>query len=206
MDFIIYTASDNFDGEIDVLTQLLEYPNTYLYIRKPELDDFSLVDFVEQIPEKYWQQCVTTSLIITKEFDLAGYHFTRDILSKNTNYNQKVIDWLHQNHKISSASAHDIATLQQYKSQFKHLILSPFFPSISKVNHQNNWNMTQIKDELLTERTSKIFAVGGIQADNINQIKSYNINGIGLLGTLWQDNNKAIEHFQKIFSTFNDSF
>lgn len=205
MDIIIYTAPDNFEGEIDILQTLLSYPNTYLYIRKPDLDDFSLVDFVEQIPEKYWKQCIATSLIITKEFDLGGYHFTRDIINRNSNYNEKVLSWLHQNNKISSVSAHSIDQLQQYKNQFKHVILSPFFPSISKSNHQNNWNMFDIQDELTTARTAKIFAVGGIQSSNLIELNKYNIDGIGLLGTLWQDSQQALHHFQKIFSTFSSS-
>ena len=108
MQTIIYTPPNNLENEIEIISQLLDNGADYLYIYKPELDDFSLVDFVESIPERYWKQCISTSLIITKEFDLGGYHFTRDIVQKNELYNEKILNWLSETNKISSVTAHNM--------------------------------------------------------------------------------------------------
>jgi hypothetical protein len=52
MQTIIYTPANNLENEIEIISQLLDNGADYLYIYKPELDDFSLVDFVETIPER----------------------------------------------------------------------------------------------------------------------------------------------------------
>ena len=199
MQTIIYTSPTNIENEIEIISQLLDNGADYLYIRKPELDDYSLVDFVESIPEKYWKQCVTNSMIITKEFDLAGYHFTRGIVQKNGLYNDKVLDWLHSNNKISSVSAHSIEDIKSYAGKFKHIIVSPMFPSISKENHSYDWNMEELKIKIAELRfKSKLFAVGGIDIDKIATVKDIGFDGVGLLGALWKEPENTVTKYQQI--------
>jgi len=207
MQTIIYTSPTNIENEIEIISQLLDNGADYLYIRKPELDDYSLVDFVESIPEKYWKQCVSTSLIITKEFDLGGYHFTRDIVQNNELYNEKILNWLHATNKISSVSAHSIDELKKYKDKFKHVIVSPIFPSISKENHSYDWNMEdfkiqnsefRFKSEIINHK-SEFFAVGGVDESKISTIKKLNFDGIGLLGALWKEPENAVNVMLNLF-------
>ena len=207
MQIIIYTSPTNIENEIEIISQLLDNGVDYLYIRKPELDDYSLVDFVESIPEKYWKQCVSTSLIITKEFDLGGYHFTRDIVQNNELYNEKILNWLHATNKISSVSAHTIDELKKYKDKFKHVIVSPLFPSISKENHSYDWNMEDLriqnsefrfKSEIINHK-SEFFAVGGVDESKISTIKKLNFDGIGLLGALWKEPENAVNVMLNLF-------
>ncbi|QQR97732.1 MAG: thiamine phosphate synthase [Sphingobacteriales bacterium] len=210
MQTILYTPAENIENEIDTIVQLLDNGVDYLYIYKPELDDFSLVDFVETIPEKYWKQCISTSLIITKEFDLGGYHFTRDIVQKNELYNEKILKWLSDTNKISSVTAHSIDELNKYAPNFKHIIVSPLFPSISKENYSYDWNMEElrimisdfrIKSQILNLK-SQIFAVGGVDTSKISIVKNLNFDGIGLLGFIWNDSSNALKNFNIIKSKF----
>ncbi|HMV15209.1 MAG TPA: thiamine phosphate synthase [Chitinophagales bacterium] len=202
MQVIIYTSPTAIENEIEIISQLFDCGLDYLYIRKPDLDDFSLVDFVEQIPEKYWKRCISTSMIITKEFNLGGYHFTRDIVQKNEKYNDKILDWLHSNHKISSVSAHKLEEIEKYKIKFNHVIVSPLFNSISKENHRYDWNFAELKNVLQNLKSEninhKIFAVGGIDLDKIEIVKNLNFDGVGLLGAIWSNTDNAIEKFSTI--------
>jgi thiamine-phosphate pyrophosphorylase len=194
MQTIIYTPANNIENEIEIISQLLDNGADYLYIYKPELDDFSLVDFVETIPERYWKQCISTSLIITKEFDLGGYHFTRDIVQKNELYNEKILNWLSETNKISSVTAHSIDELKKYAVNFKHVIVSPIFPSISKENHSYDWDLEELKLTTHDSRlTTKLFAVGGVDETKISTVKNLNFDGIGLLGALWKEPENATE-------------
>jgi len=207
MQIVLYTAPTEIDNEIEIISTLFENGIDYLYLRKPELDDFSLVDFVEQIPEKYWSKCIATSLIITKEFDLAGYHFTQESLQKNTNYNQKILEWLHGNNKISSASAHSIEELNRHAGQFKHVMVAPLFPSISKENHFYNWDFETLSKQIATHKsqntTSRFFAVGGVDATKINEIQTLNFDGIGLLGAIWNSPANATENFNNLLQNIH---
>lgn len=145
MKTVLFTAPIETENEIALLIELLDLGLDYLYIYKPELDDFSLVDFVEKIPEKYWKQCISNSLIITKEFDLAGYYFTPDILQKNELYNQKIFDWLNQNNKISATTINNIEDLANF-NQFQHLFIP--YTNIIKQNPSNciALNCTNLSD------------------------------------------------------------
>lgn len=202
MKTILYTPEQVVENEIDKISQLLEAGADYLYIRKPELDDFSLVDYVETIPERYWKQCISTSLIITKEFNLGGYHFTRDIIQRNVSYNDKVLDWLHENDKISSVSAHSTEELKDYAGKFRHVIVSPLFISISKENHRHDWDYERLqlflKDCHGSLTLTAYFAVGGIDLSNTGMVKNLNFDGIGLLGALWKEPDNALSNFNKI--------
>lgn len=206
MKIILYTPANNIENEVDLISQLMDNGVDYLYIYKPDLDDFSLVDYVETIPERYWKQCISTSLIITKEFDLGGYHFKRDIVQKNELYNEKILNWLKETNKISSVTAHSIDELKKYKNIFNHVIVSPLFPSISKENHSYDWNMEELKLTTPVCRTgrhdsrltTKLFAVGGVDIDKIEKVKNLNFDGIGLLGAIWSKPNEATVNFKKI--------
>ncbi|HUM53553.1 MAG TPA: thiamine phosphate synthase, partial [Chitinophagales bacterium] len=176
----------------------------YLYIYKPELDDYSLVDFIESIPSTYWKQCISTSLIITKEFDLGGYHFTRDIVQKNELYNEKILTWLKETNKVSSVTAHNMDELKKYTDKFIHIIASPIFPSISKENYSYDWNCEELKLTTKDSRlTTKLFAVGGVDIDKIDTIKNLNFDGIGLLGALWSEPENAVNNFNQILEKIN---
>ncbi|MBP8192250.1 MAG: thiamine phosphate synthase [Chitinophagales bacterium] len=199
MQTIIYTPANNVENEIEIISQLLDAGADYLYIRKPELDDYSLVDYVEKIPEQYWKKCIATSMIITKEFNLGGYHFTRDIVQKNELYNDKVLNWLHANDKMSSVSAHSMEEIKKYAGKFKHVIVSPLFKSISKENHSYDWNYNDLRLTINDVRLkSQIFAVGGIDLSKIETVKNLNFDGVGLLGALWKDPGNATTNFNKI--------
>lgn len=199
MKTIIYTPANNIENEVEIISQLLDSGADYLYIYKPELDDFSLVDYVESIPSAYWKQCISTSLIITKEFDLGGYHFTRDIVQKNELYNEKILSWLKESNKISSVTAHSIEEIKNYNGIFNHVIVSPLFPSISKENHSYEWNFEDIRLAINNAQLdSKFFAVGGIDETKISIVKNLNFDGIGLLGAIWSEPNEATVNFKKI--------
>ena len=213
MKTIIYTPANNIENEIEIISQLLDNGADYLYIYKPELDDYSVVDFVETIPEKYWKQCISTSLIITKEFDLGGYHFTRDIVQKNELYNAKVLDWLKEKNKISSVTAHSIKELEKYAGTFNHVVVSPIFPSISKENYSYDWNLEELRimnyelkiKSQISNLKSQIFAVGGVDIDKINVVKNLNFDGIGLLGAIWNEPQNAVKKYNEIISEINNN-
>lgn len=205
MQIILYTAPVDIENEIEIIQNALDAGVDYLYIRKPELDDFSLVDFVEKIPEKYWNKCISSSLIITKEFNLGGYHFTRDIIEKNEKYNDKVLEWLHTNNKICSVSAHNENEILTYSNKSNHVIVSPIFKSISKQNYSYEWNFDELKQNIATIKIRKnniqLFAVGGIDINNITLVKQLGFNGVGLLGAIWNASFKAQNELISIIET-----
>jgi thiamine-phosphate pyrophosphorylase len=209
MQIIIYTPETPVENEIEIISEILDAGADYLYIRKPELDDFSLVDYVESIPERYWEKCISTSLIITKEFDLSGYHFRREIVQNNATYNNKVQEWLRSNHKISSVSAHSPDEIKVFAGGFDHILVSPVFESISKEDHRYEWNYEALENilfnlhsphptEMYDVPKTHFFAVGGVDVTKIPEIKAMHFDGFALLGALWKEPGNVMEKFKEI--------
>ncbi|MDB5226273.1 MAG: thiamine phosphate synthase [Bacteroidota bacterium] len=208
MKIIIYTPEIEIPDEVEIISQLLDLGACHLHIRKPHLDDFSLVDYMEKFDPKYYPKMISTSLIITKEFELEGYHFTREAMQKNEKYNDKILEWLHANNKISSVSAHSEEEIKRYAGKFKHIIVSPVFKSISKAEHQKKWNYDNLRNTIYEIRShstfniqhSTLFSVGGMDIDKIEKIKKMHFDGFGLLGALWKNPEISIEKFKTIIS------
>ncbi len=197
MMLMIYTPENEVENEVKTIQNMLDNGADYLFVRKPVLDDFGVVDYLEQFDSRYYKQMITTSLILCKEFDMAGYHFTRDIWQKNLNYNYKILEWLHTHHKLSSKSAHSIAEIKTLNRIFKLLIISPLYKSITKNNYFYPWNYHKLGIAVKNAAATCI-GVGGIHAENINNLSSMNFAGAGLLGGIWQDQCEPMKVFEQI--------
>lgn len=202
MRLLLYTPEKETANEVSLLSQMLDKGADLLFIRKPEFDDFALVDYLEQFDPKYYPKMLSTSLILTKEFELSGYHFTRDILAKNERYNDKVIEWLKEKQKIASASAHSMEEVQAHAGRFSQVIVSPVFRSISKPGHRYDWNYEELGASIRRcrelEVPAKFFAVGGVDIAKIDEIQTMHFDGMGLLGTLWNEPEYAMKNFEMI--------
>ncbi|HMU97411.1 MAG TPA: hypothetical protein PLC61_03665 [Chitinophagales bacterium] len=184
MKTVLFTAPIETENEVMLLIELLELGLDYLYIYKPALDDFSLVDFVEKIPEKYWKQCISNSLIITKEFDFAGYYFTPDILQKNELYNQKIFDWLKQKNKICATAIAQPNAIAN-PNQFQHI----FVPQ-SNIKHS---------------RIHQLIALDCSTISDIQQLKATPIKGIEISNFIWnnEDSEEAKTKMLEILMELN---
>ena len=159
MKTILFTSVDEVENEIQLVTELLELGLDYLYILGDGINEV-------KIPEQYWKQCISNSLIITKEFDLAGYYFTPDILQKNELYNQKIFDWLKQNNKISATTISQPNKLSNSNS-FEHIFISH----------------SEIKDTDLHQ----LVALDCNTINDIQQLKATPIEGIEISNFIWNN-------------------
>lgn len=94
-----------------------------------------------------------------------------------------------------STSVHDLQTLQQLPSQFSYAFFSPVFDSISKQQYKGVVG----EDFCLTDEQKplQVIALGGIDADNVSKLVAMNFDGAALLGSIWNEPEKAVENFKK---------
>ena len=81
------------------------------------------------------------------------------------------------------------------------------FRSISKVNHYSTYTAEELREAQKAKIIdSKVMALGGINEDNLLEIKDFGFGGAAVLGDLWSkfdacsDQNylAVIEHFKKL--------
>ncbi|MSH99582.1 thiamine phosphate synthase, partial [Escherichia coli] len=88
-----------------------------------------------------------------------------------------------------------------------YVFMSPIYDSISKVNYYSTYTAEELrqaqKDKIID---CKVMALGGINEDNLQEIKDFGFGGAVVLGDVWnkfdaccdRDYLAVIEHFKKL--------
>ena len=112
--------------------------------------------------------------------------------------------------EITDYILYDKMSVEEVKSKkhfYDYVFMSPIYDSISKVNYYSTYTAEELRDAQRTKIIdSKVMALGGINADNLLEIKDFGFGGAVILGDLWnrfdacsdQDYLAVIEHFKKL--------
>lgn len=185
---IVISPEELVQNETEIINQLFQEGLDLLHIRKPFINQNQMMDFIQKIDSKFHSQLVLHSHYdLAENFNISRFHF-REIDRKNGLY-QSVTD------KTISTSVHDIETFNQLNKEWEYAFISPVFPSISKKGYGENSN---ILDDIKKRDNSnvKLIALGGINENNINRVLDNKVDGVALLGAIWE-NNEPLKVFKK---------
>jgi len=90
-------------------------------------------------------------------------------------------------------SAHSFEELEKTSADI--CFLSPVFDSISKFGYKAKYNHQELKDGIAAWRdfqkkenlSQKLFALGGVAAENIAELASLGFDGAAVLGAVWHN-------------------
>jgi len=93
--------------------------------------------------------------------------------------------------KVYSTSVHYLTDILDLPACFRYVFYSPVFPSISKPGYNPQIDLVTLKQDVikLCEKKAElpqIIALGGIQAENVKEVKDAGFDGVALMGALWQ--------------------
>lgn len=74
------------------------------------------------------------------------------------------------------------------------MFLNPVFNSISKAGYTGFADASFILQKSVNQ--PEVIALGGIDATNIHQLKTMNFDGAAVLGSIWQNPEKAVFNFK----------
>ncbi len=102
------------------------------------------------------------------------------------------IKW-HGNILPWQGSAHSFGELEKMDADI--CLLSPVFDSISKFGYKAGFNKQELKDGIAAwksfqkeeNRTQKLFALGGVEAENIAELAELGFDGAAVLGAVWHN-------------------
>lgn len=179
MELILISHPDFFKGETEIVSSLLDqYEFTY-HLRKPDASNDELESFLKEIPDHLHNRIVVSNSIeILERFKLKGMHFSTSNREKRNHLSEKY---------YKGTSCHSIGEIRKLNDSYDYVYLSPIFPSISKMGYRGNLKMEEVSEFLNEKRTSKVYALGGINADRISELKSFDFDGFALLGSVWTD-------------------
>lgn len=197
MKLILITSPTYFVEEDKIITDLFEEGLDILHLRKPDSAPIYAERLLSLIPEQYHKRIVVHGHFYLKdEYRLKGIHLNHRNPVPPENYKGHI-----------SCSCHSLEEVKEQKRNCDYVFLSPIFDSISKLNYHSNYTPEEIKKAHKAGIIDKkVIALGGIDLDNIRQVKDYGFGGIAILGAIWNrfntctdcDYTKLIEHFRKL--------
>lgn len=175
---IVITPEDIVQNETELINELFQEGLNLLHIRKPFINAEEMTDFIQKIDSKFQSQLVLHSHYdLAENFNISRFHF-REIDRQNSLF-QSFTD------KIISTSVHDIETFNVLSGNWEYSFISPVFPSISKKGYGENSNiLNDIKKR--DNPNVKLISLGGINENNINEVFESEVDGVALLGAIWE--------------------
>lgn len=197
MKLILITPPTYFVEENKIITDLFEEGLDILHLRKPDTPPMYAERLLTLIPKQYHKRIVVHDhFYLKEEFNLKGIH----VSPRNPN-----IPAHYKGH--ISRSCHSLEEVKEHKKNMDYVFLSPVFDSISKLNYNSTYSDTELKKASKAGIIDKkVIALGGIDINNIKQIKKLGFGGAAVLGALWNkfdlcntcDYSDLIEHFKKL--------
>ncbi|MGO4707749.1 thiamine phosphate synthase [Chryseobacterium sp. 2TAF14] len=185
---IVITPEEFVQDEAEIINELFQEGLDLLHVRKPFINKEAMSDFIQKIDLQFHSQLVLHNQYDLAEiFNISRLHF-REIDRENNLYKS------FQN-KIISTSVHDIEAFNELNEDWEYAFLSPVFPSISKKGYGKE---STVLNDIKKRNNSKVklIALGGINENNINKISDNNVDGLALLGAIWE-NDAPLEVFRK---------
>lgn len=175
---IVITPEEMIKNETELINELFQEGLDLLHVRKPFINSEEMTDFINQINSGFHHQLVLHSHYdLAENFTVSRFHF-REIDRQNGLF-KSFTD------KIISTSVHDIETFNELGEEWEYAFISPVFPSISKKGYGEN--STILKDiKKRTHSNVKLMALGGINENNINKAFESGVDGVALLGAIWE--------------------
>lgn len=194
MKLIVISSPNPVADEPQRINQLFDAGLECFHLRKPHYREEQLRELILQINPLYYKKvALHQHHVLAKEFGINMLHYAeknRSLATAEKWEEQKAVGY------HLSTSAHTAETLQQLSSCFAYTFFGPVFNSISKPGYPAAVPLDFCLAE--TDKAVPVVALGGIDAENISLIRKMNFDGAALLGSIWNQPVKAVDHFNEI--------
>jgi thiamine-phosphate pyrophosphorylase len=178
MNLVVISSPDDLQNETCLVNALFEAGLNRFHLRKPFASTEVLNNYLLKLHPDYWNRVVIHyNFELLNKFPVAGFHF-----------NQHNLEWIKYKglvHKSYSAhSFEEIIWLNATK--FNYIFLSPVFDSISKPGYTKQFTSGSICEFMKSGKArNSIVALGGIDEENMEEVKSMGFSGAALMGAIW---------------------
>lgn len=202
MKLIILTKATFFVEEDKILTTLFEEGMDNLHLYKPGSEPVYSERLLTLLSEDYYKRItVHDHFYLREEFGLRGIHLNTADADLPYGYKGHV-----------SRTCHSIDELYAAKKKSDYVFLKTIFDSQSNPNDKQTMTEDEIREASKKDLIDKhVYAMGGINLDNIRKIRDMGFGGVVVCGDLWnrfniyqeQDYKELISHFQKLQKAVN---
>ncbi len=188
MELIVIAHPKILKDEALLVNQLFNAGLPVFHLRKPEADEAAHRKFMDGILPEYHERIALHHYhSLANDYDIKRIHHTESFRKNST-----VGDFTQP--YTFSTSIHQLAEIDHI-NQYHYSFFGPVFNSLSKPGYAG---IARKGFSINRPKTTKLIALGGIDINNIDQVKAMNFDGIALLGSIWNDQAQALNNFKKI--------
>lgn len=177
MKLLVITSPDFLPDEANIIAKLFGAGLDLLHLRKPGADMCAVKRLLHDIPQECRNKIVVHDYFALKEeFSLGGIHLNSRHPAAPEGYRG-----------LLSRACHSLEEVAATVSGFDYVLMSPVYDSISKQGYRSGYSQEALR--LAWEKgiiNEKVIALGGISAENIQEIKKLGFGGAALLGDIWK--------------------
>lgn len=178
MKLAVITTPTFFGGEEELVRRLFDSGLERLHLRKPGATREELARFLDSLLASDRARIVLHDHFrLCLRYGCAGVHLN----SRNPSLPAEL-------EGVSvSRSCHSLEELGTWKESCNYLFLSPIYDSISKEGYGSAFP----REELEKARESglldsRVYALGGVSLEHIDELRGLGFGGVAVLGALWQ--------------------
>lgn len=191
------TKSTFFVEEDKILSALFEEGLDNLHLYKPETEPVYSERLLTLLSEDYYKRItVHDHFYLKDEFKLKGIHINDITTPAPIGYRGDI-----------SYTCHRIEEIKDVKKRSNYVFLKSIFDSQSDKDDRSTFTIDQLEDaarEGLIDK--KVYALGGMNLDNLRIAKDLGFGGVVICGDLWNrfdihqqmDYKELISHFRKL--------
>lgn len=197
MKLIIMTKSTFFVEEDKILVTLFEEGMDNLHLYKPATSPVYSERLLSLIPEDYYNKItVHDHFYLKDEYRLSGIHIDTPNLTPPLNYKGHI-----------SRTCTKLEQLKDMKKQSNYVFLRNIFDSQSEPAQKSNFTMNELEMAASSGLIDKkVYALGGMNMDNLQVAKELGFGGVVICGDLWNrfdihnqtDYKELINHFERL--------
>ena len=197
MKLVIMTKSTFFVEEDKILASLFDEGMDNLHLFKPGSSPMYSERLLTLLPEDYYKKItVHDHFYLKQEYDLAGIHLD--------NYSDPVPEGYKGKY---SRTCTDLSLLKEMKKKSQYVFLKNIFDCIEFKEEKSTFTLSQLelaaKEGLIDK---KVYALGGMNLENIKIAKALGFGGVVVCGDLWnrfdihneKDFKELMAHFEKL--------
>ena len=197
MKLIILTKATFFVEEDKILTTLFEEGMEYLHLYKPSSEPVYSERLLTLLSEDYYRKItVHDHFYLREEFGLRSIHLNSPDSELPYGYKGSF-----------SCTCRSVDELREAKRRCSYVFLKTIFDSQSNPGDKQSHTPEELKEASKRGLIDRhVYAMGGINIDNIRMMKDLGFGGVVVCGDLWnrfnihqgQDYKDLIAHFQKL--------
>ncbi|CAM4284128.1 thiamine-phosphate pyrophosphorylase [Pedobacter westerhofensis] len=197
MELIVVTPPDYFEGEAALINQFFAEGLRLLHIRKTADDPAQFRLLMKDIdPEYHPLISIHQHHELAEEFDIARLHFKEQ---RRRELSSADIEHLLDAGFYLSTSVHELSVITELSS-FGYVFYGPVFDSISKPGY----HAVQGDGFVLPRMPAKVFAIGGVEAKKLGQLKKMKFDGAAVLGSFWHHEISPLAALKELLSKIEE--